>query len=249
MPDSSFEPESGVTPIIGTILVLAITVAGMSVTLFLGLPVLEKLRDQSALESVVGQFQDVRHAVNGMQVPGSARTPTISLPAGTLTIGPGTTLTISLDGVAQTPHSTDALLWTSNRVSAAYEFGGILSQEDGQTYAAAMPRVSEEGTDFYLSLPLLDGQAAALTGDGDHAVLLELETVTVHAPVSVANLQFQFAGDRAEAWCETFRIRNTLVPLSPSYAASIPCTTLTYSSGPAFNFHLTEVSIAARLQV
>src|SRR5687768_7622439 len=89
--------ESGVTPVIGTVIVLAITVAGIGMALFMGTPVLTKLRDRAALENVVGQFEQVRAAANDMYVPDESRYPTISIPAGELVLSPGSHILVTVN--------------------------------------------------------------------------------------------------------------------------------------------------------
>lgn len=94
---SPSNPESAVTPIVGTVIVLAITVAGIATALFMGTPVLTRLRERAALENVVGQLEEVRAAANDMYVPDESRYPTVSIPAGHLSLGDGSHLLVTVD--------------------------------------------------------------------------------------------------------------------------------------------------------
>ena len=94
---SSSSRDDAVTPVIGTVIVLAITVAGIGMALFMGAPVLVQLRERAALENVIGQFEQVRAAANDMYVPDESRYPTLSIPAGQLILGEGTHLMATVD--------------------------------------------------------------------------------------------------------------------------------------------------------
>lgn len=89
--------DDAITPVIGTVIVLAITVMGIGTALYLGTPVLVGLRERAALENVVGQFEEVRAAANDMYVPDESRYPTISIPAGELVLGAGSHVLVTVD--------------------------------------------------------------------------------------------------------------------------------------------------------
>lgn len=94
---SLFGRDDAVTPVIGTVIVLAITVMGIGTALYLGTPVLVNLRERAALENVVGQFEQVRAAANDMYIPDESRYPTISIPAGELVLGAGSHVLVTVD--------------------------------------------------------------------------------------------------------------------------------------------------------
>lgn len=89
--------DDAITPVIGTVIVLAITVMGIGTALYLGTPVLVGLRERAALENVVGQFEEVRAAANDMYVPDESRYPTISIPAGELVLGAGSHVLVTVN--------------------------------------------------------------------------------------------------------------------------------------------------------
>lgn len=105
------DDDAGVTAVVGTVLVLAITVTGIGVALFMGTPVVQRLQDQAALDSVVGGFEAARHSSNALSVEGSSRTSTLSLPAGVVEFGKGShflvTSTLDDDCVFQVTNWAD----------------------------------------------------------------------------------------------------------------------------------------------
>lgn len=82
--------ESGVSPMVGTILVLGISVAGTAAALLLGAPTLQRLQEQSALDAMLSQFAAVDEAADAMSLVGDGRTLAISMPSGSLRIEAGT---------------------------------------------------------------------------------------------------------------------------------------------------------------
>jgi hypothetical protein len=94
---SLFDRDDAVTPVIGTVIVLAITIMGIGTALYLGTPVLVNLRERAALENVIGQFEQVRAAANDMYIPDESRYPTISIPAGELTLAQGSHVLVTVD--------------------------------------------------------------------------------------------------------------------------------------------------------
>lgn len=82
--------------LIGTVIVLAITIAGIATALFMGAPVLVRMQERAALENVVGQLEEVRAAGNDMFLPDEARYPTISLPSGRIGLERGTHVMVTV---------------------------------------------------------------------------------------------------------------------------------------------------------
>lgn len=89
--------EDAVTPVVGTVIVLAITLGGIATALYMGTPVLTGLRERAALENVIGQLEQVRAAANDMYVPDESRYPTISIPAGEFALRDGSHVLITVD--------------------------------------------------------------------------------------------------------------------------------------------------------
>lgn len=82
--------ESAVTPVIGTILVLAVAVAGIGVAVVVGAPVLRRMQEGAALEATVAQLQQLRAASGRLAAADSSMQMGVSLPGGDIAIVAGT---------------------------------------------------------------------------------------------------------------------------------------------------------------
>lgn len=89
--------ESAVTPVIGAILILAITVLGIAGVLYWGAPMIDRIQAQNAQVAVVGEFNDLRDASSVLSVPDHSRFPTVVIPRGELEIVPGTRIMVTVD--------------------------------------------------------------------------------------------------------------------------------------------------------
>ncbi len=78
--------DHAVTPIIGTIFILAITVVGMGMILFLGAPVISKLQDEGALRGAAAQLEGMRHDIATLSIPDTAKAPGLAMPEGQVTL-------------------------------------------------------------------------------------------------------------------------------------------------------------------
>ncbi|MEK6986079.1 MAG: hypothetical protein AABX89_06835 [Candidatus Thermoplasmatota archaeon] len=81
--------NAAVTPVIGTVFILGITVAGMAVVLLLGTPVIDRLQDEAALATMAGQFEGVRYAVSTLSIPQASKAAGLSLPGGEVRLATG----------------------------------------------------------------------------------------------------------------------------------------------------------------
>lgn len=81
--------NAAVTPVIGTVFILGITVAGMAVVLLLGTPVIDRLQDEAALATIAGQFEGVRYAVSTLSIPQASKAAGLSLPGGQASLSTG----------------------------------------------------------------------------------------------------------------------------------------------------------------
>lgn len=103
--------ESGVTPVIGTILVLLISVAGIGVTLLVGVPVMDDLQERGNLQAMEGQFEQLRHDAAALNVQGTSRTTGVNLPQGTLSTTTGTSLLLGEYVTASASTSCELRAW------------------------------------------------------------------------------------------------------------------------------------------
>ncbi|MEA3136527.1 MAG: hypothetical protein QOC71_808 [Thermoplasmata archaeon] len=89
--------ESAVTPVIGAILILAISVLGIAGVLYWGAPTLERIQAGNAQSAMVGEFEDLRAATRELSVPDHSRFPTVVVPGGELQIQKGSRIMVTTD--------------------------------------------------------------------------------------------------------------------------------------------------------
>lgn len=83
------DDQEAITAVVGTVLVLAITVAGIAMALFLGVPTVERLQEASAAKAAIGQLAAVDGSLRALTIANSSRVTGISPLQGTMTLGPG----------------------------------------------------------------------------------------------------------------------------------------------------------------
>jgi hypothetical protein len=91
------QSESAVTPVIGAILILAITILGIAGVLVWGAPMIDRIQARNAQVGVVGEFQDLRDASSVLSVPDHSRFPTLVIPRGELSLQEGTRIMVTSD--------------------------------------------------------------------------------------------------------------------------------------------------------
>jgi hypothetical protein len=89
-----FNDDDAVTPVVGTVLVLLISMAGMGAILAWGVPTVQGIQDQSTLASMQGELSDVRLDTVQLTIVDTARTAFISLSAGELALEEGSRFAI-----------------------------------------------------------------------------------------------------------------------------------------------------------
>src|SRR5688572_28001382 len=87
--------ESAVTPVVGAILILAITILGIAGVLYWGAPMIDRIQSRNSQVAVVGEFQDLRDASSILSVPDHSRFPTIVIPRGELSLEEGTRIMVT----------------------------------------------------------------------------------------------------------------------------------------------------------
>src|SRR5688500_1999559 len=88
--------EAAVTPVIGAILILVISVLGIAGVLFWGAPLIERIQVQNAQVSMVGEFEDLRDSSRELSVPDHSRFPTVVLGRGELALERGSRIMVTL---------------------------------------------------------------------------------------------------------------------------------------------------------
>ena len=89
--------DDGVTPVVGTIMILAITVLGIGTIMLWGAPTLQAIQDQNAVVAMQGELLEVRTGTLDLMIDKSSRVPQIVVESGTLSIQEGTRYLITSD--------------------------------------------------------------------------------------------------------------------------------------------------------
>lgn len=89
--------EVAVTPVIGAILILVISVLGIAGVLFWGAPMIERIQAQNAQVAMVGEFEDLRDSSRELSVPDHSRFPTVVLGRGDLNLERGSRIMVTVN--------------------------------------------------------------------------------------------------------------------------------------------------------
>lgn len=159
--------DEGVSPVVGTILVLAITILGIAAITYWGAPMVARVQAGNALVAMEGEFEGLRDATQELSVPDHSRFPAVAVPGGTLAIERGTRFLVSVSHDALNPAcDLDVRGWhpggTPNQVtisvigcrpvtSANFEVhevtGGTLTEKSASVGGSTVT-VTDPGTDF-----------------------------------------------------------------------------------------------------
>ncbi|MEA3144257.1 MAG: hypothetical protein QOG31_1581 [Thermoplasmata archaeon] len=112
--------DASVSSVIGTVLVLAITVLGIASVLYWGAPTIDRIQSRNAQTAMEGEMEGLRDASQELSVPDHSRFPTVAMPGGTLSVTKGTRILVTADFDASLKacdfHVTD---WADSGVDAA----------------------------------------------------------------------------------------------------------------------------------
>jgi flagellin-like protein len=95
--------EEAVSPVIGTILILAITVIGIAALMLWGGPTVDRVQAQNAQAAILGEFEGLLDASADLSVPDHSRFPSIAAPRGLLQLQEGTRIMVTVDHDADNP--------------------------------------------------------------------------------------------------------------------------------------------------
>jgi hypothetical protein len=95
VPPDGGQQDQAVTPVIGAVLILGISVLGIAGVLFWGAPTIERIQAGNAQTAIVGEFEDLRDSSRELSVPDHSRFPTVVLPRGELGIGQGSHIMVT----------------------------------------------------------------------------------------------------------------------------------------------------------
>lgn len=88
--------DDAITPVVGTSLILVITVLGMAGVLFWGTPTLQGIQDRGSVVGMEGEFDELRRASRELSVPDASRVPTVVLEDGDLSLEAGTRMMVAV---------------------------------------------------------------------------------------------------------------------------------------------------------
>lgn len=83
------DDAQAVSAVVGTIMILAITVIGIAGVLYYGAPTIDRIQSRNAQTAMEGSFETLRDSTLELSVPDHARFPSINLPGGTLALAVG----------------------------------------------------------------------------------------------------------------------------------------------------------------
>lgn len=89
--------ESAVTPVIGAVLILGISVLGIAGVLVWGAPMIDRIQSQNAQVAMVAEFEDLRDSSRELSVPDHSRFPTIVIPRGEVILDEGSRIMVTAD--------------------------------------------------------------------------------------------------------------------------------------------------------
>lgn len=93
----SFTRDEAVTPVLGSIMILGITVVGIAGIMLWGGPAVLRVQEQGAQAAMVGEFAELRELSLSLSVTDTSRIPGLSMGQGTFGIEPGTTIEFGAD--------------------------------------------------------------------------------------------------------------------------------------------------------
>ncbi len=100
--------NEAVTPVVGTVMVLGITILGIGAIMLWGAPTLQAIQDQNALTAMEGEFLEMRRDTLDLTVDKASRLPTVVMEAGQLSIEKGSRFMILHDAFSNPDPSYDS---------------------------------------------------------------------------------------------------------------------------------------------
>lgn len=89
--------DPAVTPVIGAVLILGITILGIASVMIWGAPLVERVQANNAQEAMVGEFEELRDSSRELSVPDHSRFPTIVIPRGEVSLARGSRFMVTVD--------------------------------------------------------------------------------------------------------------------------------------------------------
>ncbi len=212
---------AAVTPVVGALLILGITVVGIAAALFWGAPELEKIEERGAQIAMIGEFREVRRDALVLSLSDSARVPQLTVEYGDLSLVEGTRIQIAAtfdDLEANAPgctiHVTKLAVGGNNdqfAVSAPGCSNFAVAADDALTCAA--------GTEclriYKITGSNLNGARGTIvsTTGSDHVVAVNDGTPATAQDLLASSWLFELAdggnpGLRSAAWVDVWNFRS-----------------------------------------
>lgn len=86
---------AAVSPVVGTVLILAITILGVAGVLFWGAPTIQGIQDRNAQNAMAGEFLELRRDTLDLTIPDASRVPAIALSDGTFSVTDGSRMQVT----------------------------------------------------------------------------------------------------------------------------------------------------------
>lgn len=201
--------DEAVTPVVGTLLILAITIVGMVGIMAWGAPTIEAIQAQNAQTAIVGEFEDLRANAIELSIPDASRIPTIVLPRGQLSIEQGTRFMVTANHAsaacdfhvtdwADTAQPTKVTIALGGCNSGSFDTLEILEVAGSNTVseyeaAAASGEVTVAGVDFTQGnwlFQVTDGETSPQIGA--QAWLFDTQRISWDLPTSLGGVAADF---------------------------------------------------------
>ncbi|MEA3203348.1 MAG: hypothetical protein QOI63_1023 [Thermoplasmata archaeon] len=183
-----------VSPVIGTVLVLAITVLGIASILYWGAPTIDRIQSRNSQTAMEGEFEGLRDASQELSVPDHSRFPTIAMPGGSLSVAQGTRFMVTVDADAANPncdfHVTD---WsdTSGANLAKVTVAGTNCGRTIVNCGAGAPGAGQACLEVYsVGTSSLVKQSIPITSCPVTPTAVTCITPTVQTPTPATNVDF-----------------------------------------------------------
>jgi hypothetical protein len=146
--------DEAVTPVIGAVLILGISVLGIAGVLFWGAPMIDRIQAQNAHVAMVGEFEDLRDASRELSVPDHSRFPTIVLARGEVGLAQGSRIMVTVNRDPANPNCDFRVTGWAVGDAVAFTSLGCRAGTTTATYAVSGGTLTQTG--YVLNGPIRD---------------------------------------------------------------------------------------------
>lgn len=153
--------DPAVTPVIGAVLILGITVLGIAGVMLWGAPLVERVQVQNAQSAIVGEFEELRDSSRELSVPDHSRFPTIVIPRGEVALQKGSRFMVTADRDYANPGCDFHVTAWADTASA----GSATISSSGCRAGTNVTIYSVSGSTLVQYTPTVSGNAYSISGD------------------------------------------------------------------------------------